>query len=94
MKLYSLEQRAIKFVKGYGILSFVRKYKKQLQDTGLYSEKNSFNKLVHKDCKFIEIADTVTKSNNDKIVKQEPFEETNIPPEKGGEILKKLRRVF
>ena len=38
------------------------------------------------------IADTVTKSNNDKIVKQEPVEDIIIPPEKRDKILNKLRR--
>ena len=39
------------------------------------------------------IAEAVAKSNGDKIVKQDPVEETNIPPEKRKEILNKLRRV-
>ena len=39
------------------------------------------------------IAEAVTKPNNDKIVKQDPVEETIIPPEKREEILNKLRRV-
>ena len=39
------------------------------------------------------IAEAVAKSNDDKIVKQDPIEETNIPPEKRKEILNKLRRV-
>ena len=39
------------------------------------------------------IAEAVAKSNDDKIVKQDPVEETNIPPEKRKEILNKLRRV-
>ena len=40
------------------------------------------------------IADALTKSNNDKIVKQEPVEEIIIPPEKRDEKLNKLRRVL
>ena len=40
------------------------------------------------------IEDTVTKSNNDKIVKQEPVEDIIIPPEKRDEILNKLRRLL
>ena len=39
------------------------------------------------------IAEAVTKPNNDEIVKQDPVEETIIPPEKREEILNKLRRV-
>ena len=33
MKQYFLEPRTRKYVKGYGFLSFVRKYEKQLLDT-------------------------------------------------------------
>ena len=40
------------------------------------------------------IAGTVTKSNDDKIVEQEPAEEIIIPLEKRGEILDKLRKVL
>ena len=42
--------------------------------------KNSFQKEVHKAGEFLrnEIEDAVTKSNDDKIVKQEPFEEVII----------------
>ena len=40
------------------------------------------------------IEDTVTKSNNDKIVKQEPVEDIIILPEKRDEILNKLRRLL
>ena len=35
MPRYSTEPRTRKYVKGYGFLSFARKYKKQLLDTGL-----------------------------------------------------------
>ena len=83
---YSIEPRTRKYVKGYGFLSFACKYKKQLLDKG----------LVHKASEFIgnKIADAVTKSNNDNIKKQEPVEETIIPPEKREEILNKLRKVL
>ena len=69
-----------KYVKGFGFLSFERKYKKQLMDTGLDASK----KVVHKAGEFIgnKIVDTVNKSNDDSFEKQEPVEEINIPPEK------------
>ena len=53
-------------------------------------------KGVHKAGEFIgnKIVDTVTKSNNYNIEKQEPVEEVIIPPEKREEILNKLRRVL
>ena len=35
MQWYSTEPRTRKYVKEYGFLSFARKYKKQLLDTGL-----------------------------------------------------------
>ena len=51
-------------------------------------------KVVHKAGKFLgnKIANAVTKSNDNKIVKQEPAEE--IPPEKRDEILNKLTGVL
>ena len=84
MRRQSIEPRTRKYVKGYGFLSFAKKYKKQLFDTGLDSLKTASKKTVHKAGEFIGniIADTVTKSNNNKIVKEEPAEEIIIPPEK------------
>ena len=66
--------------KGYGFLSFARKNKKQLLNIGL----NASEKVVHEAGKLIgnKIVDTVTKSNNDNIEKQEPVEEILIPLEK------------
>ena len=74
----------------------MRKYKKELLDTGLDSLKTTSKKVVHKAGKFLgnQIADVVTKSNDDKIVKQEPVEEIIIPLEKRDEILNKLRKVL
>ena len=40
------------------------------------------------------VADAVTKSNNDKFVKEEPVEEILILPEKRNEMLNKLRKVL
>ena len=40
----SIEPRTEKYVKGYGFLSFARKYKKQILDKGLDASK----KLIHK----------------------------------------------
>ena len=74
----------------------MRKYKKELLDTGPDSLKTTSKKVVHKAGKFLgnQIADVVTKSNDDKIVKQEPVEEIIIPLEKRDEILNKLRKVL
>ena len=65
-------------------------------DTELNSLKTASKKVVHKADEFSgnKIADTVTKSNDDKIVKQEPVEEIIIPIEKRVEILNKLRQVL
>ena len=96
MRRYFTEPRTRKYVKGYGLLSFARKYKKQLLDRGLSSLKTASKKIVHKVVEFLgnKIADAVTKSNDDKIVKQEPVEGLIISPEKRDAILKKLREVF
>ena len=78
------------------MLSFARKYKKQLLDTGLDAVKTASKKVVHKAGEFIgnKIKDVVTKSTNDESVKQEPAEEIIIPLEKRDEILNKLKKVL
>ena len=48
MSCYSIEPRIRKYVKGYGFLSFARKYKKQLLDTRLDSLKTTSKKVIHK----------------------------------------------
>ena len=48
MRRYFVERRTSRYVKGYNFLSFVRKCKKQLLDTGLDSLKNACQKVVHK----------------------------------------------
>ena len=65
-------------------------------DTGLNVVKTASKKVVHKAEEFIgnKTVDGVTKSNDDKIVKQEAVEEIIIPSEKRDEILRKLRRVL
>ena len=80
MTRYSIEPKTKKYVKGYGFLSFARKYKKQILDTD--ASKN----VVHEVGQLIgnKIEDAVTKPNDDKIVKQELVEEIIIPPEKEG----------
>ena len=96
MRQYSIEPRIRKYIKGYGFPSFERKYKKKLFDTGLYALKTSSKKVVHKTDEFIgnKIAGAVTKSKEDKIVKQEPVEEIIIPVEQRDEILNDLRQVL
>ena len=73
MRRHSIEPRTRKYVKEYGLLLFARKYKKQLLNIGLDNVKSASKKVVHKVGEFIgnEIADEVTKSNNDKIVKSD-----------------------
>ena len=92
MMQYSIEPRTRNSVKGYGFLSFAKKYRKQLLDTGL----NASKKVVHKAGEVLgnKIADTITKSNDDNIEKQEPVEEIIISLEKREEILNKLRKVL
>ena len=95
MRRYSIEPRTSKYVKGYRYLSFARKYKKQLLDTGLDSLKTPSKKVVHKAGEFLgnKITDGVTKLDDDKIVKQEAAEGIIIPLEERDEILNKLRKV-
>ena len=61
-------------------------------DKGLDTSK----KVVNKAGQFIgnTIAYAVTKSNDDNIEKQEPFEELIIPPDKRQKILNKMRKVL
>ena len=63
MRRYSIEPRTRKYVKGYGFLSFARKYRKQLMDNGLDALKTAFKKVVHKTRQFL--GERIT----DKIVK-------------------------
>ena len=80
MQRYSMESSTIKYFKGYGFLSFPKKYKKKLQNTGLDASKD----VVHTAGEFLgnQIADTVlsktlstrSKSNEDNIEKQKPVE--------------------
>ena len=84
MTRYSTEPRTRKYAKGYGFLSFGKKYKKQLLDTALHASK----KVVHKAGEFIvnKIAEAVTRSNDDNIEKQESVKEIFIPLKKRGNI--------
>ena len=65
-------------------MSFARKYQKQLLDTGLDAVKTVSKKVLHKGGKFLgnTFPDTVTESNNDKIVK---------PDENSRNVTKNLR---
>ena len=97
---YSIEPRTKKHVKGYKLLSFRRKYIKQLLDTRLDDVKTASKKVVHKAGEFLEnkTADAITKSNDDKIVKPDEnsrnVEEIVLPVEKRDEILNDLRQVL
>ena len=57
-------------------LSFATKYRKQLLDKGLDSLKTTSRKVVHKAGWLLvnKVADAVTNSNNEKIVKTKPVE--------------------
>ena len=64
--------------------------------TGLGSLKTASKKVFHKTGEFLgnKIADAVTNSYDDKIVKQEPVEEIIVPPIKRKQILNELRQVL
>ena len=93
MQWYSIEPRTRKYVKGFAFFSFARKYRKQLLDTGLDAVKTASKKVVCNGGEFLgnKTADAVTKSNADKIVKQEPVGEIIG---KRDEVLNKLRQVL
>ena len=97
MQWYSTQPITREYVKGYGFLSFARKYKKQLLDTGVDAVKTASKKVVHKSGEFVgnKTADLVTKSKDDKIVKSDEnlrnVEKITIPLEIKDEILNKLR---
>ena len=95
---YSIEPKTRKQIKGYGFLSFARKFKKQFLDTGVDSLKAASKKIDHKTDEFLrnKIADKVIMTIDDKIVKpfenQENVEQKIILTEKREEILNKLRQ--
>ena len=64
MMRYSIKPRTRKQVKGYGFLSLVRKYKKQLMDTGV----NASKKVVHKAGEFLEIKLQILKLSQTMII--------------------------
>ena len=100
MTRYSIEPRTRKYVKGDRFLSFAIKYQKKLLDTEMNTSKKVIDKAAKATGELLgnKIADAVTRSNNDKIVKTKPaidensrnVEETIISPEKREEIFKKL----
>ena len=65
-------------------------------NAGIDAVKTASKKVVQKTGDLIgnKITDAVTKSNDNKIVKQEPVEEIIIPTEERDEILNKLRQVL
>ena len=84
MAHYSTEPRMRKYVKGYGLLSFARKYKNQFLDTGIDSLQSASKKVVHETGEFLgnKNAYAVTNLHIDKILKTKPVEEIIIQPEK------------
>ena len=97
MMQYSIEPRSRKFVKEHGFLSFARKYRKQLLDTGLDALKTASKKVVHKAAeatgKFIgnKFADNIVKPKRVSDENPRNVEEIIILPEK---ILNELRQVL
>ena len=68
----------------------------ELLDTGLDSLKTAPKNIVHKAGQVLENKpeDAVTKSNDDKIMKQEPVDKTVLPLDKRDEILDKLTKIL
>ena len=102
---YSTEPRFRKCVKGYGFLSFARKfcdkYGKKLMDTatktGIDAAKTTSKKIVYKTAEATgvlignKIADKTTSVCKSKKKKKKNTEETYIPPEKRQQIIEDLR---
>ena len=67
MRRYFIEPRKGKYIKGYGFLSFAKRYKKQLLDTESDSAKTASKRVVHIAGEFLgnKITEALTKSNND-----------------------------
>ena len=88
--------RAIKFCENSRIWSQNAKSAKFNPNKVLDKGIDASEKVVHKAGEFTgnKIADAVTKSNDDNIEKQEPFEELIIPPDKRQKILNKMRKVL
>ena len=103
---YSTEQRFRKYVKGYGFLSFSRKfgvkYGKELMDTATKTEidasKTAWKRVVQKTAEATgglignKIADKITSIGKSKEKeKTKEIEEIYIPPEKRQQIIDDLR---
>ena len=103
---YSTEPRFIKYVKGYGFLSFARtfgdKYGKKLMDTATKTEidaaKTASKRVVQKTAEAIgdlignKIADKITSIGKPKEKeKTKVIEEIYIPPERRQQIIDDLR---
>ena len=96
--LLNVEQSKLVFLKTYNtefdeiIITYMDQNRRLSEMEDL---KTASKKLVNKEGEFIEykFADTVIKSNDDKIVEQEPVEEIIISAEKRDELWNKLRKV-
>ena len=83
---------------------FLNKYRKQALDTRINVSKKAIHKVIKVRSEFLrnKIADVLTKSKDDEIMKTKPViyedsrnvDEIIIPPEKREEILSKLRQVL
>ena len=75
---------------------FLEKIKKRLLDTGLDCIKTASKKVVHKTGESLgnKMSEVVTKSKENKILKQETVEEIIIQRQKREEILNELRQVL
>ena len=106
---YSTEPRYKKYVKGFGFLSFARKfgdkYGKRLMDTatktGIDAAKTASKRVVHKTAEATadlignKIADKITSLSKTKSKEKEhERQETYIPPEKRQQIIDDLRLLW
>ena len=98
MMEYSIEPRFRKYVKGYGLLSFAKKFGKKLMDTatetGIDAAKTASKRIVQKTAEATgdlignKIADKITSIGKPK---EKETEEIYIPLEKRQQIIDDLR---
>ena len=89
---YSTERRSRKYIKGYGFLSFARKFGDTATKTGIDVAKTASKRVVQKTAEAT--GDLIGNKIVDKITsigKPKETEETYIPPEKRQQIIDDLK---
>ena len=94
---YSTERKYRKYIKGYGFLSFARKFGDTATKTGIDVAKTASKRVVQKTAEATgdlignKIADKITSIGKPKEKETKEIEEIYIPPEKRQQIIDDLR---